>query len=73
MEKEIKKHVDFTMQKIINKIIEENLDNIAINNFKQIKGDTIYNIWKKYNQIFKKKDYYLNQINVYIYGYTPMK
>lgn len=67
-EKEVKEHVDFVMEKIKNKLIEE-----IIPKFKQIKGETIYNIRKKYSQIFDKKDYYLKMINDYIYGLTPMK
>ena len=61
------------MEKIKKKIIIENMDNITIDKFKNIKGDTIYNIRKNYNQIFDKKEYYLDQIKNFIYGYTPMK
>ena len=71
-EKEVKEHVDFVMAKIINKIIEENIDINTIDKFKKIEGETIYSIRKKYSQIFDKKDYYLKLINDYIYGYTPM-
>ena len=72
-EKEVKKHVDFVMEKIKHKIIIDNIDTITINKFKQITGDTIYNIRKNYNQILDQKEYYLKQIDDFIYGYTPMK
>ena len=73
-EVEVRKHVDFLMERIKGKITDEIIENNISNiNLKKITGDTLYNIRKNYSHIFENRAHYLKEINHFIYGLTPMK
>ena len=68
-EKEVKEHYDFVVEKVKKKIIDEKIEEI-----KKIKGDSIYNLRKKFSSFFdsSSKKNFLKGIETIIYGDTPM-